>query len=137
MKFSGSPGKFISEPISFEVKILIVTDDTILDHFRKNSGDKTTAFNNMKAYYTDYINIINKMLSNDEKIKLKIKIADYLFREYIHDLFWLANFVVGDSIPFFNGKEVINSRKALHAFRHYMSRLDLDVDYNLAIGFTK
>lgn len=137
MKFSGSPGKFISEPVNFEVKILIVTDDTILDHFRKDSTDKTTALNNMRAYYTEYINMINKILNNDEKVKLTIKIADYLFLEFIHDLFWLANFVVGDSVPFYNGKEVINSRRALHAFRHYMSKLNLDVDYSLAIGFTK
>lgn len=137
MKFSGSPGKFVSESVSFEIKVLIVTDETILDHFKKDTNNAQTAYAKMKTYYTELISSVNGLLKSDSKIKISIKIADYLFLEYINDLYWLANFVVGDTVPFFNGKEVINSRKALHAFRHYMSKLNSEVDYNLAIAFTK
>ncbi|RNA03307.1 hypothetical protein BpHYR1_040348 [Brachionus plicatilis] len=136
LTFSGSPGKFVSEPVSFEVKVLIVTDETILEHFSKDSADKPTAFSNMKIYYTELINSVNHLFKSDSKTKISIKIADFLFLEFIHDLFWLANFIVGDSTPFYKGKEVINSKKALHAFKHYMSKRTSDVDYNLAIGFT-
>ncbi|CAF0750863.1 unnamed protein product [Brachionus calyciflorus] len=128
-------------PFTLDLEILIVTDLTILNDFQTllNTTDKTKIFSYMRIYYSHLINSVNQLfkrsLNNDPDLRINLRVVDFFLFEYVDELYWTSYFVAGDEIRYFNGREVLNSRYSLNAFKVFMNNLKIPFEYDLAIGF--
>ncbi len=120
----------------------MVTDYTIFnDHKRfSQANDANKVMFHMRAYLAHLFNGIAQRYLNsaDQDLRINIKLSNFLFLNTEAESVWSSPALYGiPGVPTYEGREVVNSKSVLDAFKDYISALTLSFNYDHAIGFFK
>ncbi|CAF0917232.1 unnamed protein product [Brachionus calyciflorus] len=132
-----------SFPLELTIELLIVTDYSIYQNFKKFTGikDQKLLLTYMKIYFSQFANGINfkylNSFKDDTELRLTVKLKNFIFSINSNDSDWSDPKKVGfKEIHTFKSKEVILADEALGALAQYLNKKNLNFTYDHAVGIT-